>query len=190
MAINFSFRNTKKEKEEKYPESAVLTYTKTEGTSKFQLNAKAFELLEFEEGITTGNMIAFARIDQDNDFLVLVNTSKAEEGEVSNQSRVTLGKDFADSKLAKRMSVVYKKELETGDEFLMAMPDGDEGLPYLTIVDRIVEVNGVASVQTEKVSELLQEELEKEEASDSFDETPEDTKDESSNEDTDVQKFE
>lgn len=168
MSINFNWKNKKQEKEDKYPDQAVITYVETSGTKKFELNKLAFSLLGFSEETKTGNSIAFARLDDRNDIIVLVNVSGSPtegDNKIPNQSRITQKHDFANSKLAEKMEKVLNITLVAGDEFLLVQPEQTEEFPYVNILGKVESINGQSSVSTEDVEkqfENIEEKVEQE----------------------------
>lgn len=139
MAINFSFRNKKKEAVEKYVKTAVLTYKKEEDTKKFYLNKCAIEALGYDLGKVTGNMIAYAREGESNVLLLVNTTGTPTEGEdkIPNQSRITLKNSFSNSKFLEKMETFINGELTDGMEFMLA--EMQEELPCLAITQLIDE---------------------------------------------------
>ena len=69
MELNFSFKKTKEQQPEKYPNVAVLTYL---GSNKFALNNSAVKLLEYSENKVTGR-ISFGATSTNKFFIA--NTS-------------------------------------------------------------------------------------------------------------------
>lgn len=128
MELNFSFKKTRTEEPEKYPDVAVLTYIGGEKTKKFKLNKKACEIMDYSESITS--IINFGKTS-DGD-LFLANTYGKEE---NNKSNVFVDKSFANSKFLSRIEDHFGISLSEGAEFILATVDQDFGFPVVLVLN-------------------------------------------------------
>lgn len=128
MELNFGFKNFKEEKLEKYPTIPVLTYIGGNVTKKFQLNKKAYNMMQFN---ITGQL-NFGRTDTEE--LFIANTFGNEKRMKCN---VFADKTFANSNFAKRIELNIGRELKVGDEFLLKTVEQDFGFPVLIISNEV-----------------------------------------------------
>lgn len=133
MEFNFSFKNTKQEAPEKYPDVAVLTFESQEGTSKFSLNKKARQLLQFDEEQLTGKKVSYARVNIDaSESLVLINSTNQE---TDNQSNLTLSNTFSSKKFLTRLEKHFGIDCLEGAEFVLLEINQETPMPALIITD-------------------------------------------------------
>ena len=155
LDLSFSFKKTKDEVIEKYPNTPVLTFTGDSGYAKFQLNKKACELLKYAEKTITAK-ISYAK-DNSNEDLLLVNTTGSE---TDNQSNIFADNSFANKKFYTRLSKKFNIEPTNGDEFPLEVPNSEASFPVIIVTNNVVEVEEI------KVEEVKVEEISTENVSD------------------------
>lgn len=135
MKLGFSYKKEKEQIVEKYPNLPVMTFVGEGSYAKFALNAKACEMLGYEETTPTAK-ISFAKDEDNNDKMVILNST----GQVTeNQSNLFASREFANKKFLTRINKEFDMEVKQGDEFLLVKPEANAGFPVMYVTNEIIE---------------------------------------------------